>query len=190
MSLCRYSELYKRQHAQLWQEKRRWSRRGLLSSFSAVFCLCVRGWEWKAVAVLGVWLQTDGLMARSNKQSLDIRFKSLSALWKTRCKPLLYLCHNDYAIWVCDIERAEKYVVIQYCTSALPAVHRDHCLVGLWLKRNWRVGRHHTNKGVFTKCGVVSEACSSCLSACPLCSKMGWEIRSLPCSLQQLDWWK
>lgn len=71
-------------------------------------------------------------MARSNKQSLDIRFKSLSAPWKTRCKPLLYLCHNDYALWVCDIERAAECVVIQYCTSALPAVHRDHCLAGLW----------------------------------------------------------
>lgn len=28
------------------------------------------------------------------------------------------------------LKRAEECVVIQYCTSALPAVHRDHCLAG------------------------------------------------------------
>lgn len=84
-------------------------------------------------AVLWVWLQTDGLMAQSNKQSFNIRFKCLSALWKTRREPLLYLCHNDYAIWVCDIERAQECVVIQPCTSALPAAHRDPCLPALWL---------------------------------------------------------
>lgn len=139
---------------------------------SPLFCCVFYVWVGlessllNTLAVLWVWLQTDGLMARSNKQSLDIRLKSLSALWKTRCKPLLYLCHTDYAIRVCDIERAEECVVIQYCTSALTAVHRDHCLAGLWLNGDWRVGRHSTNKGVFTKWRFVSEACSFRLSVC------------------------
>lgn len=160
-------------NTRLWLEKRRWSSRGLLFSYFAVFCVC--GWEWKAASSTHQLSYESGskltaLMAQSNNQSLDIRFKSLSALWKMRCKPLLYLWHNDYAIGVCDIERAEEYVVIQYCTSALPAVHRDHCLTALWLSRKWRIGRHYTNKGVFTKCRIISEVLSSFLSVfCACC---------------------
>lgn len=57
-----------------------------------------------------------------------------------------WLCNGSVRYW----KGRGECVVIQYCTSALPAAHRDHCLAGLWLSRNWRVGRHYTNKGVFT----------------------------------------
>lgn len=82
-------------HSQLGQEKRRWPRRVI-----PFLWVCVGGNNKAAASTL--WLQTNGLMARSNVQSLDIRFRFISALWKTRYEPLLYLCHNDYALWVCD----------------------------------------------------------------------------------------
>lgn len=99
--------------------KRRWSRRGLVSHFAALCvwkahtphtlhmlkCSCRNAW-----AVLWVWLRADGLMARSNNQSLDIRFRFFSAPWKTRCKPLLYLCHNDCLI-MCEVLRKDFVVI-------------------------------------------------------------------------------
>lgn len=113
-----------------------------------------------------------------------------------RCKLLLYLSHNDYAIWVCDIERAEECVVIQYCTSALPAAYRDHCLAGLWGSRNWRVGRHYTNIDVFTKCTFVSDLLflSACVCQCSVSHAQRWvgEIRSFSAAarLMKVKSWK
>lgn len=171
------SGLYKRQHARLWQEKRSRSRRGSLSSFSAVFFLCVRvGGNGKqppqqprlshepGSKLTAWWLD----LISSHRIS---RFKSLSpALWKTRCGLLLYLCHNDCAIWVRNTERAKERVVIQYCTSAVAAAHRDHCL--------WAA----------TGASAVTEQTEVCLqrAAAPswrrhssrvcLLSEMGWQL--------------
>lgn len=79
----------------------------------------------------------------------------------------------------------EECVVIQYCTSALPPVHGDHCPSGLWLRRNWRGERHYTNKGVFTKSGFVSEALVG-VSLSPVLVFVG-EISSLCYPLQLHD---
>lgn len=182
-----WSRLYKSLHAQLWQEKRRWSRRGLVSSFSAVLCGCVWvGMESSCLyTVLWVWLQTDGLMARSNKQSLDIWFRSLSAPWKTRCKLLLYSCHNDYAIWVCDIESS----VLSSNTVHLPSQQYTEIIVSplfAWAETGML--------DVITQTKVCLQSAGSsrrltlsvCLLCFPLlfrlCSEMVWEMRSSFCS--------
>lgn len=86
-------------------------------------CVCACG-NGRQLPQDSGWLQT----ARSNKQSLDIRFRSLSALWKTRCKSFLYLCHNDYAIWVCDIERS----VLSSHTVHLPSQQYTETIVELF----------------------------------------------------------
>lgn len=48
--------------------------------------------------VLWVWLQTDGLMAQSNKQSLDIRFKSLCFVKDEMQAPSLFMSQ-----WLCNM---------------------------------------------------------------------------------------
>lgn len=87
--------------------------------------------------------------------------------------------------WLCStrVWYWKEYVVIQYCTSALPAVQGDHCLAALCLSWNWLVGCHSTNKGVFARRRLLLETCSLSfflLLLSLLCSLMV-EIRSSFC---------
>lgn len=62
--------------------------------FSAVFSVGVCGWEIKSSClntVLCGWLHTDGLMARSNKQSSDTGFRSLFCAVKDEMRAPLSL---------------------------------------------------------------------------------------------------
>lgn len=165
--------------AQLWQEKTGWPRRGLFFSSSSVWCGCVwAGTESSCLdTVLWVWLQTDGLMARSNKQSLDIRVRSLCSVKDEMQGPSLFMSQwlRSTSVWYW-----KECVVIQYCTSALPAEQGAHCLAVLCLSWHWLVGCQSTNKGMFARCRLLLETCSL---VC-LCLSMVLEIRSSFCSYQ------
>lgn len=138
---------------------------GAWSPLFLLFCVGVCGWEWKAAA--------STLSYESGSKLTAWWLDLISSHWISDSDLFLLCERRDASSFSIHVTMTMQYecvwywkecVVNQYCTSALRAVHKDHCLAALCLSRNWHVGCHYTNKGVFTKCRFVSEAYSLCLS--------------------------